>query len=326
MRSCLATLATLAAIFPAAGHAGGDPAPRVIAAIEAVTGTPVTEPQRAAIAADVARAWAEKPEDAAFFLPLLDSTAVLAASAESRVTRIFTDDLNRQVMENLVVDAEASPAVAALDAANEMVAEIRMGLGLTARDLISAGMLEAMGAQMPQNPEETEFAPEAMLASANALVETFNAANEGDRHFLARIDAWTAGVVEAWPELSPEERAMVTGVTRKDDLLPEAVIAKVTGTSGDLILWLAAMDLDLTEAEREAHPELIDYMAAAQMAGGVDGLIEERAQALAAAGGMGAVMAQFNSVQMMQNLNYFNFNHGIFSGMDATGAMMGMDW
>ncbi len=316
----------LAAALPGHAETKGDPAQVVIAAIEAVTGIAADDRMRAAISEDVARAWAEKRDDAEFFLPLLQSTAALAESAESPVTRVFMDDLNRQVMENMVVDAGTSPAVAALDEANAMVGEIRMGLGVTARDLVSTGMLEALGAQLPADPEDTAFDPAAMEASANALVDTFNAANEGDRHFLARIDAWTAGVLEAWPTLSPEERAMVTGVTRKDDILPEAVIAKVTGTSGDLILWLAAIDLALTDEERAAHPELVDYMAAGEMAGGVDGLIEERVQALAAAGGMGAVMAQFNSVQMMQNLNYFNFNHGIFSGMDATGAMLGMGW
>lgn len=310
-------LAAAFAALPLSAPAEPSEAARLVMSMEAVLGVPIDGPDRETIGAEVAAARAAKPEHMAEFLPVIESMAALARGAEHPATRVVMEDLHRQLVENLFPDPDRTRVVAILDARNRLIAEIYMGVGLSQRDLSAAAYLETLARDLPGDPTKPRVVPDEVRAVADRLRRVFAAETPANQQFIARLDAWAAGVLAAWPRLTPEQRRIVAQVTFVDELPPPDLIEAVTG-SNDLLAWLGAMDLALSPAERAAHPELMAFLGRGKMTAGVTELLARRlAGGAGIGGGTGGVTA-------MQNLNY-ELLWDDLSGDSVVGRMLGLE-
>jgi len=186
------------------------------------------------------------------------SLSSLALTAEHPATRAVLADVLREVVEEYF--GPTSAFTQALETDNMIVRRLTPGVGISQQDAQWGAFLIMLSQKMPDVPKTMAIE---VVEYTNA-VESFLA--EWDRHadlpsklFLARIDAWTVGLVSAWPDMTLSQRRLGADVLINDPVPPRDVIEAVTGVD-DIILWLAGIQLAFTAEERRQHPELIAFL------------------------------------------------------------------
>jgi hypothetical protein len=245
--------------------------------------------------------------------PRLVEMAVLSQEALRPSSRIRLVEMHRQLLELLVMGDNRALELAA--AADPMVEQFEIGVGMTNRDLGWAIMLEAMRRDLPSDPREMQLGSNQAEALRKEITIGFRKDTYGARHFLSRVDAWAFGTIAAWPQMTPDERLLAVSVVTEEAVPPVALIEKVIGAQ-DVLLWLAGIDIGLTEAETNTYPALVAYLHEGNLAGGVKDLLAERARLLGGAGLAGA-----GTVQMMMELNY----DLLFDNNLSAGGLMGLE-
>ena len=244
----------------------------------------------------------------------------LSQEASRASARVRLTEMHRQIMSFLLPDG--GTAIDLYEAFDPSVKLYDDGVGVTGKDLGWAIMIQAMHADLPFDPLETDIPSEQSEAYLAQFYEELEEANFSQGMFLSRLDAWGTGMITAWYEMTEEQRMTAVSVIAEDDIPSNDILELVIGTT-DLLYWLAGMDIGLTEDEKARYPELAAQLERGYMRNGLDGLLAQRAQAMAAAraSGMAVGAANINSVLMMQNLNY-----GLLFGNDLTaGSLMGFE-
>ena len=304
-----ATLLLLAASI-CAGPSWAGPAEDLARSLSGATGEKLAGALEAA-RVDLALASQEEIEA---FVPMIASMGRLARNAEHPATRAVMCDLHRQLVENLVADPATSASLALLEEANPLLQALDLGVGLAASDVVAAGALEALSASLPEDPTAAGPPPN---DAALRIAEAFAAEKPGNQQFVARLDAWHAGLVAAWPSLSEDERRLAAGVATEPAVPPPDLVAKVTGAA-DLIDWLGGLDVALTDAERAAEPSLVTFLGEGHMTGGATQMILDRLAAqmtgIAASGLAGVTAGRALNGQLL---------HGNLSGPSVAGALLG---
>ncbi len=277
--------------------------------------------EAAAVARDVTQAYAELPDQTDRVTMVIVPMAALSRRAEHPATRSLAADTTRQLFATALPAGRAGASVQLLDAADPMLQEFQPGLGLASSDVLAAMWLEAANAALPAGPP-ADFMPDAADFSTRqaALLTEFSEAPPPNQHFISRLDAWAAGVRHSWDTLTPDERDAATAVTLRRDVPGPDLVKKVTGGS-EVVLWLGAIDIALSDAERTEYANVVAFFDAGGGAAGVTDILNQRL----ASSGAGGTIADMGSVMMLRNLNVYNWNNGISSGQDAGGAMLGLE-
>lgn len=260
---CKAALATvLAAICAGPGLAGDDPAGQVAQAL-----VPVYRQIGAAydpVAAenqirDMIDALGDRPDLQARLPAAIEQGAHLVISAEYMATRAMVYDLLRDMVWTLadhsVGDADAAPLVVAWSQADPIRLPFQPGTGLAESDISAYARLRALGGK------DTDPAP--LIAYWQEQAD-----HPINRILPSHLSAWVDGLEAVWGDLTDAERAIAVAIADEEteDLPTAGVVRKVTH-SDDFIMWLAAIDLPLTDAERKASPDLLHYANAGAFAG-----------------------------------------------------------
>ncbi|MEM8693442.1 MAG: hypothetical protein AAGG57_16345 [Pseudomonadota bacterium] len=308
----------LVAVFAwtaAALHAAG-PQEGFIQSLQALE-IDVTDEQKAEITAQVAQArtTTEYPDWFQRSSKILVDMATLSMSAELPSARMRLTEMHRQLLEMMVGGDNLALELASAD--DPMVNQFEIGVGMTERDLGWAIMLEAMKANLPDDPRQMTIGNDQAANLMQEINGSFYEKNNGEKHFISRVDAWAFGTINAWADLSPDERLIAVSVVSEKAVPSPDLMQKVIG-SQDILFWLAGMDIGLTEGEKRRYPELNTYLSEGYMAGGVDGLLAERVRRTG--GGVGAASG-LGTVNMMMELNYdLLFDNGL-----SAGGLMGLE-
>ncbi|SMO45720.1 hypothetical protein [Paracoccus laeviglucosivorans] len=215
--------------------------------------------------------------------------AELAHQGSVPATRGAMYDLARDILLTAAILADQPPeSYAPLKLWAEVDpfrADLVPGLGLAESDVQAVDRLRALddGGVLPSGPARDV----AMAAWDKQADQPMN------RVLPTRLEAWASGVETAWPDLTPPERETALGVLTRPEIPPAALLEKVIGTE-DVIHWLAAVDLPMSKAEREASPELIHFMEMGAFAGPLKAPLMEiaKARASGSTAGMGAAANQ----------------------------------
>ena len=234
------------------------------------------------------------------------SAALLARSATHPATRAAMYDVTRYILAHAVEDAATNPMLAIWQEADPFIALQQLGVGLAESDIAAAVALEGAGDPPPGDTRARVIA---------AWEE--NAASPPNRFILTRIDAWKAGTLVALPHLSDAQRVQATGITWREEVPDRATTGAVTGT-GDFIGWFSGVTLQLTEAERNAHPELTAFLQSGAAAGPMLDLLRQMLQNPAS-----IPTADYDSYMMMFRLNNYMIGGGSIDDWQAGGAMNG---
>lgn len=230
-------------------------------------GIALTRDQRATITAQFSQsAPADQQEWYAQSLTVIDDMAELGQTAARPSARLRLQDLHRQLIERLLPDDNLARDL--MNAQDPLVHTVEAGVGMTERDMGWSIMLEALKADMQDDPRDLKVSSD----QADALLEMVNAkfesSEDGARQFMARVDAWGMGTMAAWPNLTPEERKIAVSVVTDPSIPPANVLNKVIGTS-NVLFWAAGVDIGLTDTEKADYPELVAYLEAGHLAGGM---------------------------------------------------------
>ena len=196
--------------------------------------------------------------------------AELARTAENPATRGLAYDLARVVLETAAKHS-GEPAgnfapLIAWQKIDSTLAETT-DLILTRSDGEAIERLAELDPDLaaqilPESPKDfaLDYWNEQDAASANRVLPS-------------RLNAWVAGVESAWPVLSPDERKQAVSILTQEKAPSDAVLQKVIGTR-DVIFWLAAMDVPMTDTERADSPELVHFIEMGAFAGPLRAPIE----------------------------------------------------
>ncbi|WBU57174.1 hypothetical protein [Paracoccus sediminicola] len=300
----IALTSLLASCAATAGAAPADPdiwAPRMAEAYQKMMGSESQPEDAAQIEEDMRRlisAYAVEPLLAEKAPPAFVQAATLAREGSEPATRGAMYDLARDTLTTAAAlsgePAGSFAPLAAWEEADPFEEELITGMGLASSDVAALGRMKAL-----QDQDGLSVIPEGDPA---ALVhEAWD--GEGQQVnlvFPTRLQAWADGVEAAWPELDASEREAALAVLFREEIPPAATMEKILGTD-DVIHWLAAVDIPMTDAEREASPELIHFMEMGAFAGPLKEPLMEIAQLRAAQGSMSGMSSAANQLMRLNN-------------------------
>lgn len=260
-------------------------APRMAQAWTAMMGPVAQGADPAQVEADMARlvaGFAAQPLLAEKAPPAFVQAAELAHRGSVPATRGAMYDLARDILlTGASMSGQGNDSFAPLalwDRADPFRADLAPGLGLAASDIAALDRLRALDPDaLPDGSAET-LVMQHWAEQADAPV---------NRILPTRLQAWADGAESAWPDLDAAEREAAVAALFRPEIPPAGMLEKVIGT-GDVIHWLAAVDLPMTSAERDASPELIHFMEMGAFAGPLKQPLMEIARARASGGGAAA--------------------------------------
>lgn len=254
----------------------------------------------AVIEADMARliaGYAAEPLLAEKAPPAFVQAARLAREATIPASRGVMYDLARDILLTAQILSGKGPddfAPLRLWAqADPFRAALGPGLGLADSDIAGFERMKALDAQAGLGALGDEPAARQVARAWDA-----QAAQPVNRVLPTRLQAWADGVEAAWPHLDAKERALVLGALTRPEMPAATVLEKVIGTH-DVIGWLAAVNVPLTPAEREASPELVHFMQMGAFAGPLKAPLMEIARLRAAQGAAASQLMRLNNWGVM---------------------------
>ncbi|MBC7163284.1 MAG: hypothetical protein H5U26_14435 [Immundisolibacter sp.] len=263
---------------------------------------PASGADPAAIEADMARliaGYAAEPLLAEKAPPAFVQAARLAREAASPASRGVMYDLARDILLTAQIlsgkDPDDFAPLRLWAQADPFRAALVPGLGLADSDIAGFERMRALDAQAGLGVLGNEPAAGQVARAWDAQAD-----QPVNRVLPTRLQAWADGVEAAWPRLDAEERAQVLGALTNPRIPPAALLEKVIGTR-DVIGWLAAIDVPLTPAEREASPELVHFMQMGAFAGPLKAPLMEIALLRAAQGAAAGAGAAADQLMRLNN-------------------------
>jgi hypothetical protein len=202
---------------------------------------------------------------------------------------------------------------------DHLIGEHQPGMGLAYSDVYASAWLRALHEGHFDHPKEVNLTEEFIAAHVEELVQKFPSEVPENQQVMSRMNAWAAGVEASWSDMSADQQRAAVAVSTTPDIPSEDVVEKVTGTR-DVIKWIAGMDLALDDEMRTQYPALVKYHEDGRTAEAMAGLF-----ARLGAGNLAADWSEFQSLQMLQNLNNYYSHGGLLSGGDAGGIMLGLE-
>lgn len=292
----------LAALTCASGIALADPvdpavwAPRMATAYLEMMGTDAEALDPDVVETDMQRliaAFQQEPLLAEKGPPAFVQAVELAQHGSIPATRGAMYDLSRDIlMTAATMSGDPIDSFIPLEVWNDadpFHADLTLGLGLAASDIAAMDRLKALGAQ-----SGSQVIPAA--SSEQLVMEVWHRQEDEPVNNVlpTRLQAWADGVEAAWPNLNDKEREAALGALFQPEIPPQSVLTKVLGTK-DVVHWLAAVDLPMSESERQESDELVHFMEMGAFAGPLKQPLIEIAQMRAAQGsaaGLGAAATQ----------------------------------
>ncbi|PZO67394.1 MAG: hypothetical protein DI498_03410 [Paracoccus denitrificans] len=190
-------------------------------------------------------------------------SAHLAVTASHPASRGAFHDIARNILvtgaDMTHADYDLSP-IALLDSQDPMVHELSPGVGVSESDITAFDSLRNIA---------RDAGLDVGTGTARQIVDTYwndHQTKPVDLMIAGLLGAWSQGAVAAWPELSAVERAQVAAPIQPGETPSPEAYRKVIGTDA-IILWLGAVDIAMTDAERADSPELTRLMDMAAFAG-----------------------------------------------------------
>ncbi|MFI0397141.1 hypothetical protein [Paracoccus jiaweipingae] len=287
----------LALTAPGAARAAGAAAvtpeqvARALAPVYAQMGAPFDAAQAETRLTAMIDGLADRPDLQTRLPAAIAQGAGLASGAERPASRALAHDLLRDMLwtlADMAGDGPQEPLVAAWQQADPMRAELVPGSGLAESDVAGYVRLKKLAGQ-PADPGP-------LMAYWAAQAD-----KPVNRVLPTRLAAWAEGVTAAWDRLTPAERDLATGVVENDAPPPAALVRKITG-SPEMMFWIAAVDLPVSAAERQASPDLLKFTASGVFAGPMlEPLAALMAQGNNGAAGMAALGAATNQLMRLNN-------------------------
>lgn len=324
LRNILSVFLGLFFVGSVALHAETSPlkaAETIAAGIATALDRPLDADETAAIHADVLEAATWNGANVAEAAPVILSMGVLARDGSNASLRAVMDDLQRQLLANVLTHGNASPTIRLLDDHDKMLSEMQLGLGITREDVAAYLAMQKLAASLPEDPSTIVITQAEIERAAPAIVERFLTETLYNQHWLTRLDQWLAGTVESWPHLSREERLALTAIIETDENPTPELLAKVFG-GPDLSRVMAVLQFYISDDQMNGHPDLIEFLRNGGAVGGMARWVDVGGAGAAGAGG--GLLASMQSAQMLQNLNGWYMNYGVFSDVTPGAAMMGL--
>ena len=282
-------------------------------------GRPLSEAEAQALAEQTARAISIDRGTVVGNLPVIAESAVAMRQTQNLATQGVLYDSLRQLF-HVTFYAEAEPIALQLMVPDDTLVQTHQpGMGLAFTDIYASAWLRALYEGRFDHPDKVELSQDDITTHMQELLEKFPRESPENQQVMSRMNAWAAGLRQAWPDMSPEERRSAAAVSTEPDIPSETVVEKVTGTR-DVIKWIAGMDLALDETARARFPAMVQYHEAGRTAEAMAGLFGRLG-----AGDLAATWSEFQSLQMLQNLNNYYSHGGLLSGGDAGGFMLGLE-
>ena len=293
----------------------------IAAGIATALDRPLDASETSAIHADILDAATWNGANVAEAAPVILSMGVLARDGSNAALRAVMDDLQRQLLANVLTEGNAAPTIRLLDRHDKMLSEMQLGLGITREDVAAYLVMQRLAATLPEDPSTIVITEAEIDAAAPAIVDRFLSETLYNQHWLTRLDQWLAGTLESWPYLSPEERLALTAIIETDENPTPELLAKVFGGS-DLSRVMAVLQFYISDDQMTGHPELIEFLRNGGAVGGMARWVDVGGRAAGGAGG--DLLASMHATQMLQNLNGWYMNYGVFSDVTPGAAMMGL--
>ena len=252
-------------------------------------------------------------------VPVIVEVSMAMRTTKNRATHGVLYDTLRQV---LAVSFAIEPEPTALKLfvpEDHLIGEHQPGMGLAYSDVYASAWLRALHEGHFDHPKEVNLTEEFIAAHVEELVQKFPSEVPENQQVMSRMNAWAAGVEASWSDMSADQQRAAVAVSTTPDIPSEDVVEKVTGTR-DVIKWIAGMDLALDDEMRTQYPALVKYHEDGRTAEAMAGLF-----ARLGAGNLAADWSEFQSLQMLQNLNNYYSHGGLLSGGDAGGIMLGLE-
>ena len=296
-------------------------AEKISAGIGAALERPLSPDETNTITADVIEAWSWNSQNIADAAPVVYSMGVLAREGSNAALRAVMDDLQRQLLANVLTHGNATPTVRLLDSHDKMLSEMQLGMGISREDVRAYLMMERLAVALPEDPASIVVTDAEVDAASPMVVDRFLAETLYNQHWLSRLDQWVAGTIENWPYLSREERWALTAIIETDQNPTPDLLQRVFG-GADLSRVMAVLQFYISTEQMNGHPELIEFLRNGGAVGGMGRWVDVGGTRTGAGGG--DLLAAMQSVQMLQNLNGWYMNHGVFSDVTPGAAMMGL--
>lgn len=282
-------------------------------------GRELSAAERSALEAETRQALEFDRDGFSSNVPVIVEASMAMRTTKNRATHGVLYDTLRQVLaESFAVEAEPT-ALKLFVPEDHLIGEHQPGMGLAFSDVYASAWLRALHEGQFDHPKDVKLTDEFIAAHVEELVEKFPGEVPENQQVMSRMNAWAAGVEAAWPNMNADERRAAVAVSTTPDIPAEDVVEKVTGTR-DVIKWIAGMDLALDDEMRAQYPALVKYHEDGRTAEAMAGLF-----ARLGAGNLAADWSEFQSLQMLQNLNNYYSHGGLLSGGDAGGIMLGLE-
>lgn len=281
-------------------------------------GRPLTDGESAGLADDTLSALATNRIEIEAKLPILAQTAMYMQMTDNAATHGILYDSLRQIYEESFVGREDPVALQVFLPEDELVDSHEPGAGLALSDIYASAWLRALYQGRFDHPDDVALTESELADHILELRTKFASEVPENQQVMSRMNAWAAGVRANWDLLSAEERRIVTGVSTEPDIPSQEIVMKVTGSS-DLFKWLAGMDLTIDDNARSEFAQMVKYHEDGNTGQAMSGLF-----ARLGAGGDAGTWSEFQSLQMLRNLNNYYSNGGLLSGNDAGGFMLGL--
>lgn len=211
----------------------------------------------------IQNAFQSRPDIADLAPAAFVQSAHLAVTARHPASRGAFHDIARNILvtgaEMTNADHDLSP-IALLDSQDPMIHELSPGVGVSESDIAGFNALRNLA---------RDAGMDVGTGTARQIVDTYwneNQTKPVDLMIAGLLGAWSQGALAAWPELTAVERAQVAAPIQPGETPGPDAYRKVIGTDA-IILWLGAVDIAMTDAERAASPELSQLMGVAAFAG-----------------------------------------------------------
>lgn len=299
------TLTALALLSLPAVARPADPdiwAPQMAAAFIAMIGPAAQDSTPAQIEADMVRlvqAFAGNPVLAENAPQAFVQAALLADQGSIPASRAMAYDMARDILTTAASlsdqPQDSFAPLAIWNRTDPFHAELQTGMGLAQSDVEALARLQDLDARAGFGAIPKGGAQDLMMQ-----VWQSNADQPVNQVLPTRLAAWAEGVAAAWPDLTPAEQELGVAALYRSDMPDPQMLEKVIGT-GDVIHWLAAVDVPMTKDERAASPELVMFMEHGAFSGPLQKPLQEIAEMKAAQGSAAGMSAAANQLMRLNN-------------------------
>lgn len=289
--------------------------------VEISIGRDLTGEESERLAKQTLGALASDPGVTSEKLPVIAETAMAFRSTTNAATRgIFYDTL-RQLFSEVYVTYQKPVALSLFVLNDHLVDQHGLGIGLAMSDIYASAWLRALYEGRFEHPRDVKLTNADLQAMLIELKSEYPTLTPPNQQVLTRMNAWAAGVETNWEEMGANEQRSATGMSTETDIPSANVVLKVTGTS-DIIEWVAGMDFGISMELADKYPTMVEF----HRIGGTGAAVLPLMARLGKLDNSAADWSNFQSLQMLQNLNNFYSNNGTMSGVDSGGAMFGWQW